>query len=447
MNRIWQAYARVISCEIGLRLKFPHDFFSDRRQCIACSGGIDSVCLVLATATRLPVQQLAILHYNHNTRNQETDADEMFVRQLADGLGIDFFSEKRSSGVATEEALRSARYDFFSRTMVKLGSPYLLLAHQADDVIETMFMRLARGSTEIAAPKYRQPFADGSCHLRPLIHIFKQEIIDLFIKNQIPWREDSSNREDKYLRNRIRKLLPELDLIFEGRDWKRGVLLAHRYLEEDAACLQSMAEDLCTNVQKLDLSGVSHDAIIRRAIQFWLRDHSLLRPCFEQIFDAVIQNYSAKISICAQMFVEINRKILCKVSTSTNNFKINFKNWLSGTLYLPTGHQLTREIVSFSAKDLCSKTLNAACIYVNHEKCEKISIRSWQHGDRYRPINAPTKSLKKLFAEKKIPMDRRSLLPVLCDEEGSIIWVPHLPPADFVKVQNNLAIKITFSST
>jgi tRNA(Ile)-lysidine synthase len=447
MDHIWQAHARAINREIGSRLLFPSDFFSDRRQCIACSGGIDSVCLVLATAARLPAQQLAIFHYNHNTRNRETDEDEMFVRQLADGLGIDFFSEKRSSGATAEEVLRRARYDFFSRTMVKLGSPYLLLAHQADDVTETMLMRLARGSSAIAAPQYRQLFADGTCRLRPLIHIFKQEIVDLFIKNQIPWREDSSNRRDEYLRNRIRKLLPQLDHIFEGRNWKRGFLLAHQYLEEDAACLQQAAEALCANAQELDLQGVSQAAIIRRAIQFWLRDCPPPRPCFEQIFNAVIQNYPAKISVHGQMFVEINRKILRKSLKSTNNFKIDFRNWQQGVLYLPTGHKLTGKIVPFSAQDLHSQTLNSACIYVNYEKCEKISIRSWRHGDCYRPINAPTKSLKKLFSEKKIPADQRPLLPVLCDERGSIIWVPHLPPADFVKVQNNLALKITFSST
>jgi tRNA(Ile)-lysidine synthase len=447
MDHIWQAFVGIINQEIGQRLKFPRDFFSDKKLCIACSGGVDSICLSLATAARFPARQLAILHYNHNTREQETDGDERFVRQLAEGLGIDFFSEKRFNGARTEAALRKARYDFFSRAMAKLESPYLLLAHQADDVIETMLMRLARGSTEIAAPKYCQPFSDGTYRIRPLISIFKQEIIDLFVKNQIPWREDSSNCTDEYLRNRIRRLLPQLNSIFEGRDWKRGFLLSHRYLEEDASCLQEMAEALCTDSQKLDLQNVPHGAIIRRAIQFWLRDCPLSRPCFEQILDTVIGNYPAKINIHTQTFIEIDRKILFRRTERPHLLKIDFQNWQSGTLYLPTGYKLTREIVSFSPQDLLAEELNTSVIYVDSEKCNQISVRTWHYGDRYQPINAPMKSLKKLFSEKKIPTDQRHQLPVLCDEKSAIIWIPHLPPADFVKVRNNSALKITFSST
>ncbi|MDR1906733.1 MAG: tRNA lysidine(34) synthetase TilS [Puniceicoccales bacterium] len=447
MNHTWQEFARIINHEIGLRLKFPSQFSSNTKRCIACSGGIDSVCLALAVAARFPAQQLAILHYNHNTRGQETDGDETFVHQLADDLGIDFFSEKRSAGTAKEEALRTARYDFFSRTMAKLESQYLFLAHQADDVIETMLMRLARGSTEIAAPKYYQCFQNGTCRIRPLISVFKQEIINIFTENQIPWREDSSNQKDEYLRNRIRKLLPQLNHIFKGRNWKQGFLLAHRYLDEDAICLNQMAENLCTDSQKLDLQNVFHGAMIRRAIQFWLRDYSLSRLCFEQIFDAVSQNYSAKISVNAQTFLKINQKILYKISKPINDLKINFQHWQSGTLYLPTGYKLTREIISFSQKNIDTETLNTSVVYVDSQCCAKISVRTWRYGDRYQPINAPKKSLKKLFSEKKIPVHQRSLLPILCDERNSRIWVPHLPPADFVKVQNNYALKITFSST
>jgi tRNA(Ile)-lysidine synthase len=447
MDYRWLEFVWIIDHAIGSRLRFPRDFFPHGKRCIACSGGIDSVCLTLAAAARFPMQQLVILHYNHGTRGQETDEDERFVRQLAKDLGIDFFSEKRSGGATTEEALRRARYNFFSQTMAQLGSPCLLLAHQADDVIETMLMRLARGSAEIAAPKYCQPFADGTYRLRPLMHIFKQEVVDLFSKNQIPWREDSSNSKDEYLRNRIRKSLAQLDHIFEGRDWKRGFLLSHRHLEEDAACLQQMAETLCTDPLKLDLQNVSQPAIIRRAIQFWLHDYAPHRHCFEQIFDAVSQNYPAKVSIDGQTFIAVGQRILRKISKPMNDLKMNFQNWQSGVLYLPTGHKLTREIVSFSLESMDWETLNGTVAYVDGQHCGKISVRTWQHGDRYRPINAPTKSLKKLFSEKKIPVHRRSILPVLCDESGAIIWVPHLPPADFAKVQNNFALRITFSST
>ncbi|MDR1590486.1 MAG: tRNA lysidine(34) synthetase TilS [Puniceicoccales bacterium] len=450
MNHTWQALAQTTNCEIGHRLKLPPSISAckkllNEKLCVACSGGVDSLCLTLALAAQFPAHRLAILHYNHATRGQETDDDEHFVAHLACDLGIDFFTEKYSNGSISEGALRRARYAFFLQTMTRLKSRFLLLAHHADDVIETMLMRLARGSTEIAAPKYCQPFAEGTYLLRPLISISKQEIIDLFTKNQIPWREDSSNSKDDYLRNRIRKFLLPMDAIFSGRNWKRGFLLAHRYLEEDATCLNQMAEILCTDPQKLDLQNVPHASIIRRAIQFWLRDYAPSRACFEQIFDAVVQNYFAKISIAPQIAVEIDQKILSKKTEHSDIFEFNFKNWHFGTLYLPTRYKLTREMAPF--QNSLPTELNTFVVYVDEKKCDEISIRTWRHGDRYRPINAPTKSLKKLFSEKKIPVRQRSELPVLCDKWGAIFWVPHLPPADFVKVRNNYALKITFSPT
>jgi tRNA(Ile)-lysidine synthase len=442
----WRKYRQLVENRIGPHLKLPPAIPTDK-LCIACSGGIDSICLTLALAAHFPANSLAILHYNHATRGHETDDDERFVAHLASDLAIDFFTEKYAHKCTTEEALRLARYAFFSRTMARLNSRYLFLAHHADDVIETMLMRLARGSTEIAAPKYCQPFADGTFHVRPLIAVFKREIIDLFAENHIPWREDPSNGEGEYLRNRIRKFLPQLDPVFTERNWKRGFLLSHRYLEEDTLSLNQMAEALCTDPQKLDLQNVPYAAIIRRAIQFWLRDCTPTRPCFEQIFNAVVQNDSAKISVTPQITVAIDQKILSKKTKCVDALDINFRNWYFGEIYLPTGHRLSREIVPFSAQNLLATDLNDATVYVDDEKCDKISIRTWRHGDRYRPINAPTKSLKKLFAEKKIPADQRSKLPVLCDKWGDIFWIPHLPPADFVSVQNNHALRITFSST
>ncbi|MDR2200535.1 MAG: tRNA lysidine(34) synthetase TilS [Puniceicoccales bacterium] len=447
MDRPWQSFSQIVGRNIGPRLKFPPIISSDEKLCIACSGGADSLCLLLALADRFPKNRLAVLHYNHNTRGKETDEDEHFVATIARALDLDFFSGKRESGSISEEGLRQTRYAFFSQTMAKINGRLLFLAHHGDDVIETMLMRLGRGSAEIAAPKYCQAFQDGTYRIRPLLAIAKQEIIDLFAQNQIPWREDPSNERQDYLRNRIRKIIPLFDHIFEKRNWKAGFFLSHRYLDEDATCLNQMAEALCTCPQKLDLQNVSHDAIIRRAIQIWLRDLPLSRSSFEHIFQAITKNHRTKINIRGQNFITLDHKILYRSQQSTKIFKIKFKNWQWGTLYLPTGYKLVREIVPFSQKNIPQKGLNDSTVYVDGKICANISLRSWHYGDQYRPINAPRKSLKRLFSEKKIPRDQRTSLPLLCNGDDTIIWVPHLPPADHAKVQNNFALKITFSST
>ncbi|MDR2806859.1 MAG: tRNA lysidine(34) synthetase TilS [Puniceicoccales bacterium] len=445
---MWSRFSQCIDHRFGNRLKFPEGIYSEKKIAIACSGGMDSVALVLAAAAKFPSQQLAILHYNHNTRGRETDEDEAFVKQLAEALTIDFFSEKRPQGNTKEEVLRTARYKFFSQVMRKLGSYTLLLAHHGDDIIETMLMRLARGSSEIAAPKFCQPFVEGIRRVRPLIYIFKGEIRDVFIENQIPWCEDPSNCSTNYLRNRIRQIIPQFDIIFGERHWKRGFLLAHHHLEEDTYCLNQIAKSLGRDPEKLDLRDVTHSAIIRRAIQRWLGNMTPMRHNLETICEAIIQNRSIKVSVTPEISIYLKQKILYRVLRSKHTPKINFSNWQFGILYLPTGYKLTRERVPFSLPlDVSRERLNVSEVYVNEEILTAIALRSRHPGDHYRPINSPTKSLKKLFSEKKIPIDRRSELPVLCDEKGSIFWVPHLPPAHFVKVENNFALKITFSST
>ncbi|MDR1435520.1 MAG: tRNA lysidine(34) synthetase TilS [Puniceicoccales bacterium] len=447
MDYPWQQFAAIINRKMGSRLIFPNFITPHEKLCIACSGGMDSVFLALALAAKFPAQRLAILHYNHNTRGKESDGDEQFVADFSRALNLKFFTEKRQRGSISEDALRRVRYAFFSQIMAKWCSKCLFLAHHGDDAIETMLMRLARGSAEIAAPKHCQCFPDGTYRIRPLLPILKGEIADLFRQNQIPWREDSSNQGSDYLRNRIRQMIPSFDSVFEKRNWKEGFLLAHRYLEEDALCLNPMAEALCTDPNKLDLQKCAQSAIIRRAIQFWLRDLSLTRPCFDQIFDSVLQNHSAKISVDSKTFIRIEEKILHRIQRSSDVFKMDFKSWQFGVLYLPTGYKLTREIVPFPPQNMASEELNISLVYVDDKSCSRLSLRPRQPGDRYRPINGPTKSLKKLFSEKKIPPHQRRTLPMVCDEKGAILWVPHLPPADFVKVQNNFALKITFSST
>jgi tRNA(Ile)-lysidine synthetase-like protein len=242
-------------------------------------------------------------------------------------------------------------------------------------------------------------------------------------------------------------MLPQWDQIFGKRSWRKGFLLAHTYLAEDTAGLNQMAEALCADPQKLALHNVSQPTLLRRAIQFWLRDCSLSRSCFEQILGAVLKNSTAVISLDHQTTIKVEQGILQRRQKVKNVPKISFKNWQNGELYLPTGYKLTREIVPFSPEQISLEPLNTSTVYVDERQCSSILLRPWQPGDRYKPINAPQKSLKKLFSEKKIPEPIRHQLPVLCDAQGNIFWVPGLPPADFVKVQKDFALRIIFSST
>ncbi|MEM9227547.1 MAG: tRNA lysidine(34) synthetase TilS, partial [Verrucomicrobiota bacterium] len=157
---------------------------------VACSGGADSVYLLLQAWVHFSASQteLIVLHLNHGVRGAEASYDAEFVADLAAGLGLRLIDETLTEPPenASEAWLRQQRLDFFHRS----GCGLILLAHHGDDIAETILMRLARGSgTEgLASPQPQQSFANGLSLARPLLNLGKQEILDALASQDIPWR-------------------------------------------------------------------------------------------------------------------------------------------------------------------------------------------------------------------------------------------------------------------
>lgn len=215
---------------------------------IACSGGADSVALTyLLYGEKMLRPRLILLHFNHRLRGEAADRDMASVEDLGTKLGLpvecgwrisnDFLStgdelaQIPQNEALSEEKLRNMRLAFFREKMAKWQTPYLLTAHHRDDGIETLLMRLARGSglEGITAPRAIQYFRDGNCHLRPLLHIPKSFLINYLNSKNISWREDQSNQELHYMRNRIRRqLLP----LWESLDFRRNLADSLHYSQE-----------------------------------------------------------------------------------------------------------------------------------------------------------------------------------------------------------------------
>lgn len=191
----------------------PTSFLSGKIL-IAVSGGVDS-CVLLDVITKHRKDGLFVAHVNHNLRGAESDTDEEFVRSLAKKHAIPFFSKKLEPAPKSEDEGRKARYAFFAEIKQKLGIDWIALAHHKDDQIETMFMQMARG-TQGFSPM--QEFStDGKW--RPLLSFTKMEITDYAQKQGIKWREDSTNTQNDYTRNRLRNtVLPELRAINSNFD-------------------------------------------------------------------------------------------------------------------------------------------------------------------------------------------------------------------------------------
>lgn len=194
-------YDRFLSYIRVHRLLAPGD-----RPLLAVSGGVDSMVLLhLMARTDYPI---AVAHCNFNLRGEEGDEDAASVAAAAERLGaayhgtdFDTTAEAASTGESIEMAARRLRYDWFRALAAEHGYTRIVIAHHADDSVETFFINLIRGTGLRGLTGIHT--TNGPI-VRPLLFATRREILDYAHTHRVAFREDSSNRTTKYLRNKIR---------------------------------------------------------------------------------------------------------------------------------------------------------------------------------------------------------------------------------------------------
>jgi tRNA(Ile)-lysidine synthase len=309
-----------------LTAAWPPDRWRDVTVLVAVSGGADSVALVRAlTQIRASGEgRLVLAYFNHRLRGAESDADEAFVGQLANRLGLRLIVGQAAgnlaaggSGEGIEGAARQARYDFLTSAANECGARYVATAHTADDQVETVLLNLLRG-TGLAGlagiPRLRK-LTDAATIVRPLLDVTRCEVLDYLQMLHQPYRDDSTNRLEDYTRNRIRlQLLPLLE-----RDYNPRVREALLRLAQNAGqaedFLDQQAESALAAAARRIAGGIEivvrriahlHPALIRYALriawqeQGWpLQDMSLEK--WEQL-RAVVQATVQTDETAAQVF-------------------------------------------------------------------------------------------------------------------------------------------------
>ena len=239
------------------------------RALVGISGGVDSMALLaaLVRSGRKP----AVLHFDHGWR-KESAADALFVRKIARELGLKVITGKSRAKPGHETAARTARYTFFARTARKLGIPDLVLAHHADDQVETFLMQLLRGAGAAARGMDAVNRRDGLILHRPWLAIWKKEIIAYAKARKLSWREDATNRDTRHRRNLIReRVLPYLgkNVTPQAAEnlWRAAEILRAESEWLDTLCADSASSpDLPAS--KLKTAPVAQQ---RRTILRWLQ--------------------------------------------------------------------------------------------------------------------------------------------------------------------------------
>ena len=260
----------------------------EKKYLIGVSGGCDSMVLLHALHT-LGYRKLIVCHLNHGLRGASSRADATLVRKAAARLGLDFESSKvavkpfaLSQKYSLETAGRELRFTFFTRCARKHRCPRILLAHHADDQIETGLFNFLRGTgaAGIAGIKPVSRRA-GLEIIRPLLGLSRDEISVCAMKKKIPWREDASNTSRTHTRNRLRHdILPAITKAL-GTSYRTAILRAAEILREEDAWMESLVPPVTKRLSCKELL-VMPEASRRRTVLRWLKKRGVPEAGFQE---------------------------------------------------------------------------------------------------------------------------------------------------------------------
>ena len=220
---------------------------------LALSGGIDS--MVLADMLLQAKAEFVLAHCNFHLRGEESDGDEKFVRDYAERKGLSLYVKQfdtlnyaEEHKLSIEMAARELRYAWFEELRQQLNYDKIAVAHHADDQLETFFINLLRGAG-IRGLKGMQPI-NGNI-IRPLLDKSREEIHQYAIENGIKWREDHTNAETQFLRNKIRhELLPVIDGI--SKEGRASILKSISHLASENELYRELVDEKLFQIVKKD---------------------------------------------------------------------------------------------------------------------------------------------------------------------------------------------------
>ena len=416
------------------------------RVLVAVSGGADSVALLsLLLEVRAQFElDLIVAHLNHNLRGKASDEDEEFVRILAQDLGIRFISERipaedvKARGSGLENWARERRYAFLSKAAAAVNSQRVALGHTMSDQAETFLMRLFRGSGSVglsAIPYKRDVF------IRPLLSIQRKEILEYLKCRGISWREDASNLDTQYLRNRLRQeLIPSLRDRYNQRIVPQLATTAD-ILREESEALQCWATEVFDREAVVEGSNVSWNVDTLLSLPAGLQKR-LLRLSFEK---TALGNHRLSAQNVASI-MELLSTGKSGMSVETGFFRC-FREFnclrleavppftpedFCYPLSIPGRVDLYQTGTCFEASLDPSRrdsvVLNRWELLLSREELEEgFCIRNWKPADVYfAPGASSPKRVADMFAEKKIPRRCRASSPVVV-LAGRVVCVRNFP--------------------
>ncbi|GLU44630.1 tRNA lysidine(34) synthetase TilS [Allomuricauda sp. NBRC 101325] len=418
-------------------------FLNGKKLLVACSGGLDSVVLAhLCVANKM---EIALAHCNFSLRGKESDGDAEFVKQLGENLDIEVFVEHfetkqyaEDQRISVQMAARELRYQWFEELLKIEGFDFVLTAHHADDSLETFIINLSRGTGIEGLSGI--PEVNGNV-VRPLLKFSRQEILEFAQDNDITWREDSSNAESKYLRNKIRhEIVPKLKELH--KTMLQNFLNTQNHLQQtDALAINHLLE------VKGKLFQYKEDQIFIK-----VKDLLELKP-MEAYLYGLFKEYGftewddIKHLLHAMSGKQVFSKTHCLLkdreflilSELKNRVNQEFPVYLEGT---PAESPVTLKLEPVQTLENPEKKT----IFLDKEKLNfPLVLRNWEKGDYFYPFGMKgKKKLSKFFKDEKLDLISKEKQWLLCSND-EIVWVVGKRADERFKVEDSTQeiIKIT----
>ena len=418
-------------------------FLANKKLIIATSGGLDS--MVLLHLFQQLQQEIAIAHCNFQLRGLESFGDQNFVQEYANEHNIPIFvtqfdteSFANDYKLSTQVAARNLRYDWFYELLESENFDYILTAHHADDNLETFIINLSRGTGLdglVGIPMQNDKI------IRPLLIFSRQEIEDYANKNNIKWREDSSNSSDKYLRNKIRHhlvpLLKNLNPNFLESFQKTQIYLQEsQVMVEDATVMiyQQVAKEFGNEIH-FDLKKLQQLPNYKSYLYEWLQEFGF--TAWNDIYD-LVDGQTGKQIFSREYNLLKNRDFLILTPINyVNNLEQQFwidKNQLEVKVPLKLSFCKVADILQVSNRT----------IFVDEDKLLfPLEIRKWNKGDNFLPfgMNGKSKKVSKFFKDENLSILEKENIWILTSD-NQIVWIIGMRQDERFKIENTTKNKL-----
>ena len=388
---------------------------------LACSGGIDSV--VLAHICHVLNLNFSIAHCNFKLRGKESDADEKFVEELAISYAKSYYVTSFNTNeyilenkVSLQVAARELRYNWFAKIMEENAIATLVTAHHADDNLETFLINLSRGSGIEGLTSIPEKTPSIS---RPLLPFSRDQILRYADENTLAWREDKSNQETKYLRNKIRhKIVPELKELHPT--FLANFKASQNYLKQTSVLLEGIIRTIRKSLFH-ELNGVYEIEVgaLEKLDPLEPYIYHLFKPYGFSDTKAIIELFTALSG--KELYSRTHRLLKNRTHLLLQKLQSVVKeNYFIEQNQPQIIDPITLKIFEVNKVGVIAPSI----VYIDADLLQfPLEVRKWKTGDYLHPFGMKgVKKLSKYYKDEKYSLIDKENQWLLCSED-KIVWV------------------------